>query len=171
MTFSVPRTFKIVFVLAGSSVIASMTPGLAYSQETTRPAVTENAIGISPDEANWIPCPAGSPKGCEIAVLFGDMANGSSHILYRIPAGSAPFPKFWHSSSEHGVMIQGKLTGKGDNGEDFGFDKGTYWYIPAGLIHGGVRCSDEESCIWYEFFDKPWDSNVVAEGVGEAENK
>lgn len=107
-----------------------------------------------------------APQGCEIAVLYGDLEEGNVHILYRAPAGSAPFPKFWHSSAEHGVMIQGELTGIGKDGESYSSGPGTYWYIPAGMIHGGVRCSDEGPCMWYEYFDEPWDSNVVEDGLG-----
>ena len=164
-----PFIARILSGFAGFSVIALMTVGLAHSQESDRPTVTESTIGISPDQADWMPCPEGSPEGCEIAVLFGDMENGRSHILYRIPPGSDPFSMFWHSSSEHGVMIQGVLTGNGDDNEEFSMDEGMYWYIPAGSIHGGVRCGGEETCIWYEFFEEPWDSNVVAEVVGDGE--
>ena len=158
-----------LFVVTGFSVVAPLTVSLAHSQETDRPAVTENAIAISPDQADWKPCPEGSPEGCEIAVLFGNMDNGSSHILYRIPPGSDPFPMFWHSSSEHGVMLQGMLIGGGDNGEEFTMSERMYWYIPAGMVHGGVRCGGKETCIWYEFFEKPWDSNIVAETIGDGE--
>ena len=167
-----PTTSFIAEILAGISgfsVIALLTASLAYSQESDRPIVTESAIGISPDQADWVPCPKGSPEGCEIAVLFGDMESGSSHILYRIPPGSPPFSMFWHTSSEHGVMIQGSLTGSGDDGEEFTMSEGMYWFIPAGLIHGGVRCSGDQTCIWYEYFEDPWDSNVVAKAIGDGE--
>ena len=166
-----PLITRTLSVVAGSSVVALLTLGLAHSQETDRPTVRENAVALSPDQADWKPCPEGSPEGCEIAVLFGDMEKGSSHILYRIPPGSDPFPTFWHSSSEHGVMLQGMLIGGGDNGEEFTMGERMYWYIPAGLVHGGVRCGGNETCIWYEFFENPWDSNVVADDVenGEAE--
>jgi hypothetical protein len=150
-------------------VIASF--HLAFSQEQTRPQVTENAVVIFPDNAKWIPCAEGSPKDCEIAVLYGDLAKGNSHILYRVPAGSAYFPKVWHSTSEHGTLIQGKLIGIGKDGKEFTVVPGTYWYIPAGMIHGGIRCSDEGPCMWYESFDKPWDWNVVKEGPTGTEKK
>ena len=67
-------------------------------------------------------------------------------------------------------MLQGMLIGGGDNGQEFTMGERMYWYIPAGMVHGGVRCGGEETCIWYEFFEKPWDSNVVAaDGVGDGE--
>lgn len=162
-------TAKIFSGFGAFSAIALMTVSLAHAQESDRPAVNDSAIGISPDQADWMPCPEGSPQGCEIAVLFGDMENGSSHILYRIPPGSAPFSMFWHSSSEHGVMIRGSLIGSGDDGEEFTMSEGMYWFIPAGLIHGGVRCGGTQTCIWYEFFEEPWDSNVIAEADGDGE--
>jgi hypothetical protein len=152
-------------------VILIVSFNLAFSQEKTRPQVTENAVAVLPDQAKWMPCAEGSPKGCEITVLYGDLAKGNSHILYRVPAGSTHFPKVWHSTSEHGVMIQGKLTGIGEDGKEYSIGPGTYWYLPAGMIHGGARCSDEGPCIWYESFDKPWDWNLVKEGVAGTEKK
>jgi len=103
-----------------------------------------------------------------MAVLYGDLASENPHILYRAPAGSAPFPTFWHTGSEHGVMIQGELVGIGADGNEYSIGPGTYWYLPAGMVHGGVRCGEGEPCMWYESFDKPWDSNVVEAAPAEA---
>lgn len=171
MRTKVARSFSaplgVLSVLAGAALIVPMSPGLVYSQEPVRPAVIEKAVAVAPAQAEWMPCPEGSPKDCEMAVLYGDLAGENSHILYRTPAGSTPFPEFWHSGSEHGVMIQGELIGIGEDGHEYSIGPGTYWYIPPGLIHGGVRCSEEGPCMWYESFNKPWDSNVVEDaGTG-----
>lgn len=122
-SFSAP--LGVLPVLAGAALIVPMSPGLVYSQEQVRPAVTENAVALAPAQAEWMPCPEGSPKGCEIAVLYGDLTSENSHILYRAPAGSTLFPKFWHSGSEHGIMIQGELIGIGENGHEYSIGPGT----------------------------------------------
>lgn len=140
-------------ILSGSSRL--------YCQEEVQLAAMETAVAILPDQADWKPCPDGSPKGCEIALLHGSLKSDNPHVLYRAPAGSAPFPMFWHSASEHGVMIRGEFIGVGEDGNEYRVGQGTYWYIPAGRIHGGVRCGDQGPCVWYESFDGPWDSNLV----------
>ncbi len=136
---------------------------LARSEDKPRPEITESPRLTSPDTAQWVSCGGeeqGIPKGCEFAVVNGDLTKPSAHVLIRIPA-SARFPKLWHSTPEHGVMIQGKVIGKDQDGKEFVVMPGAYWYFPAGFVHGGAACSDDGPCLFYEAYDKPFDITIV----------
>ena len=136
-------------------------PGFAKDEQ--RPEVTESSRLTSPETAQWVSCGGeeqGVPKGCEFAVVNGDPSKGPAHVLIRVPA-SARFPKLWHSTPEHGVMIQGKFIAVGEDGQEFAVMPGTYWYFPAGFIHGGAACSSEGPCLFYEAYDKPFDVTIV----------
>lgn len=150
-------------VLVTLAMIAFSYSNLALTEEKPRPQITENAFLLLAGAVQWTPCGGedqGVPKGCEFAVLYGDTVNGSSHVLLRVPA-SARFPKVWHTASEHGVMIRGTLNVRGDDGKEIAITPGTFWYFPGGLTHGGARCGDAESCLFYESYDKPFDVNFV----------
>ena len=144
-------------------MVCTLYANLGFSQEKIRPEVTESPRFMSPDTAQWLSCGGeeqGIPRGCEYAVVNGDPAKGPAHVLVRVPA-SARFPKLWHSTSEHGLLIQGKFVGRGEDGKEFAVMPGTYWYFPAGFIHGGATCAEDSPCLFYEAYDKPFDITIV----------
>lgn len=157
---------KSVMATGLCSTLAVLAAGLftaALAQDKPRPEPTETALLYTPGTVKWDSCGGeerGIPKGCEYALLHDVSSRGMSSVLVRVPA-SARFPRLWHSTSEHGVIIQGKFLVPGDGGTEFPIPAGAYWYIPAGMIHGGSRCSDEGPCVFYEIYESPFDLTVV----------
>jgi quercetin dioxygenase-like cupin family protein len=157
---------KSVMATSLSSTLAMLSAAVlnaAFAQDKPRPQPAENALLLTAATVTWNACGAedqGIPKGCEYALLHDDSRSGVSSVLVRVPA-SARFPRLWHSTAEHGVMIQGRFVGLDEAGKEFSVPAGAYWYIPAGAIHGGVRCSDEGPCLFFEAYESAFDLNVV----------
>src|SRR3712207_2955530 len=91
-----------LLVVVLSCVAASSTPAVA--QEST----AEQAISRThkDPQLKWNPCPPIFPKGCEVTVLRGDPANGSSDVFLRTPANYR-LPPHWHTSPEHMILVAG----------------------------------------------------------------
>jgi hypothetical protein len=88
------------------------------------------------------------------------LKNGPSEVFIRLQPGSW-VPLIWHSVTERGVLLQGKMVRTDDQGKDVTSTAGAYWYLPAGTIHGGSRCSTEGPCLIYETYDGAFDLTVV----------
>jgi len=90
--------------------------------------------------------------GCEVAVIRGSLAEGPADVFLRIAPGTE-LPQFQHSVSERGLMLEGTFARTGPDGVERHIRPGTYWYLPAETVHGGVRCIGSEPCVIYEFYD------------------
>lgn len=151
-------------------LVASVIPDLVSAQEKTRPQTTEQPVlsNVNDKTLQWRPCVNTAIKGCEMSVIRGVLEKGPSEVFLRRQPGSS-IPNVWHSAVERGLLLQGKLIGTDDQGKEFTVTPGSYWYYPAGAIHGGVRCSDEGPCLMYEMYDNTIDFNIVS--VTGAEKK
>jgi quercetin dioxygenase-like cupin family protein len=114
------------------------------------------------DSLHWRPCINSSLKGCEIYVIRGVLEKGPSEVFIRFSPG-ALIPRFRHSVAERGLLLEGKLIGTNERGSQSTVLPGTYWYIPAGMIHGGLRCDAERPCLIYEAYDGTFDVDILAE--------
>ena len=56
----------------------------------------------------WGGCPDFMPKGCEIAVLHGDLAKDNADVFFKVPA-NAVVPRHWHTSAERMVLVAGEV--------------------------------------------------------------
>src|SRR5262249_52993774 len=133
----------------------------AKADDKVRPQPSEPPVfsSINSPTLRWRSCVNPALKACEVAVIRGVLEQGPSEVYVRLQAGT-PIPSLWHSVSERGMMLKGSLRGTDGQGKPFSVEPGDYWYFPAGMIHGGVRCSDEGSCVLYEIYDGTIDFNI-----------
>jgi len=145
-----------------SAAVLGFTAKVSVAQEKTRPFVTDQpAFSHMTDEnLRWRPCVNSALKGCEAAVIRGDPTTGPAEVFVRVQAGNV-VPEIWHSTLERGLLLQGKFVGSDPQGKEFVVTPGAYWYMPAGVTHGGVRCSNEGPCLMYERYETVFDINLV----------
>ena len=156
-----PRTLQILAAL----IVASVTPvvsTLSLAEDGVRPSASEPAMfsHVADKSLQWHPCANPALKGCEVATIRGDPKTGPAEVFVRVQAG-ATVPQIWHSTLERGVLLQGNFAGVDAQGKEFVVMPGFYWYMPAGVVHGGVRCSDEQPCLMYERYESTFDLNLA----------
>ncbi len=135
-------------VLASLFVIM---PADAHADSVGEEVVRATALA---DNLIWKSCGIVGPEydGCEIAVIRGSLTEGPADVFLRIAPGTE-LPLFQHSVSERGLMLEGTFARTGPDGVERHTGPGTYWYLPAGTVHGGARCVGPEPCVIYEFYD------------------
>jgi hypothetical protein len=133
-------TVTTLIIVASAAVTE---PILAQSTRTTDASLLQVSAAIH-DSLQWRPCVDTSLRGCEIYVIRGELEKGPSEVFIRFAPG-AVVPRFRHSVNERGLLLEGTLFGKSDTGRQTTIAPGTYWYIPAGTIHGGLRCGAAQS--------------------------
>ena len=147
------------FVRAATLVLAvsacSFGIGMAYAND--KPRVAENAAHVDSRASAWRAC-EGLP-GCQFLPLRGNAAKEPSEAIFRLAAG-VRFPKHWHTSPEHILVIEGRLNMNLENGDHYSVGPRAFLYNPGGMIHWG-NCGEEEDCVYYVYDDKPYDIHVV----------
>jgi len=86
-------------------------------------------------------------------------AEGPSEIFVRAPK-SYVFPRHWHTSAEHLVMVTGRLDSDIEGSGHVSIGPGGYLYLPGTTPHS-ARCGDDAPCLFYIGLDKPLDVNLV----------
>ena len=133
-----------VAAFAGASALAQTTP-------------TEPLPMFTPSDAKlkWGACPAGLPKGCQLAVLNGDPAKPGADIFLKLPPKSK-IAAHKHTSSERIVVMQGDISVTYDGHTPKKVRSGTYLYGPAEVVHEAA-CVSTQPCVLFIAFDKPVD--------------
>ena len=92
----------------------------------------------------------------KFADAFGDRAS-AAHGRFGLIAGNWATPSHVHSAAYHGVVIRGVVT-NGFNGEANPpkMGPGSYWYVPANVVHV-TACVSKESCLTYVQSDGKFD--------------
>jgi quercetin dioxygenase-like cupin family protein len=155
------RTVSTVCALIVTALAAVTDPILAQSSRVDDPARLQVSAAIH-DSLQWRPCINTNLRGCEVYVIRGVLESGPSEVFIRFAPG-ATVPRFRHSVNERGLLLEGKLLGTNEQGNQTIITSGTYWYIPTGMIHGGLRCSDERPCLIYESYDGTFDVDIVTQ--------
>ena len=125
-------------VVAGAALVAAF--GTAHAEGTGA-----HGLMISLDEVEWQPIREGSVV--DVAVLFGDPADGANVRLIRFPAGFTA-PVHAHTGDYHGVVLTG--TWKHwfeETGEERELPPGSYVFQPGGEMHGDA-CIGSEDCVF-----------------------
>jgi quercetin dioxygenase-like cupin family protein len=87
---------------------------------------------------------------------YGDRNAGAHGTFGIIPAKMAS-PPHTHSSSYHGVVIQGQVTdGFNHEPNPAMLGPGSYWYVPANVVHI-TACVSSEPCLFYTHSDGKFD--------------
>lgn len=149
------KTPTLVLGVVPLSIAAASAIGPSYAEN--KPKVVEPARFIDPQQAAWQPC-EGLP-GCEFVPLRGDATKEASEALFRLAAG-VRFPKHWHTSPEHILVVQGELNMSLANGERYSIGPRMFLYNPSGMIHWG-NCGAKEACVYYVYDDQPYDVHLV----------
>jgi quercetin dioxygenase-like cupin family protein len=122
-----------------------------------KPRVVERPVYVDSQAAVWRAC-EGLP-GCEFLPLRGDAGREASEAIFRLSAGIG-FPKHWHTSPEHILVMQGRLEMNLENGDRYSIGPHVFLYNPGGMIHWG-RCAEGEACVYYVYDDKPYDIHLL----------
>ena len=96
---------------------------------------------------------AGMPQ---ISSVIGVPENQASSIVMKM--GKGAFPMHSHSANYQLVVIKGVMKHWGPDGSQKSAPKmgpGSFWYQPAGEVHGDA-CESKE-CVWFITFDGPRD--------------
>lgn len=127
------------------------------------PAQRDPALTVSAADADlkWEPCPGFFPKGCELALLHGDLDEQDSDVFLRVPAGYA-IPRHWHPAAERIVVVAGELQVANDGRKPADLKPGHFAYVPPKLNHRAV-CGKAGPCVLFLSLDGP----VEAEEPGE----
>jgi hypothetical protein len=155
----VNTSLRIALVVVGMLYVAAGTPS-ALAQEST--AEQPSSRAYDDPQLKWNPCPAIFPKGCEVAVLQGDPANGRSDVFLRTPA-NYKLPPHWHTSPEHMILVAGELHVTYEGQKATVMRAGTYAYGPAKTRHE-ANCANRGPCVLFISFESPIDA-VLAEGA------
>jgi quercetin dioxygenase-like cupin family protein len=126
-------------------------------------APSEKPVAIASGDAQlkWGPCPPLFPKGCEIAVLHGDLAKPNADVFLKVPANYV-IPPHLHSSAERMVLVSGELHIEYTGYSPSVLKPGTYAYGPPKAPHK-ASCTDSEPCVLFIAFESPVDAHL-AEG-------
>ncbi len=102
----------------------------------------------------------GNADGPQVAILSGTPADGPVAVLLKLKRGEVPL--HWHSADYHAVIIQGTAEhwAQGERERAKSLGPGSYWFQPAGEIHGDSCVSDE--CLIFVHFMGKMDTHVVS---------
>ncbi len=105
----------------------------------------------------WSPLEVkGLPPGAEIALLRGDLGKAGSESILRLPAGYR-VPHHTHTSDELYVWIKGAFTLVSHDGKKSQYDGPAYISFPGNAPPHALICGDEEPCILYLKYSRPFD--------------
>lgn len=130
------------------TMILLMFAAVAGCASTSSPPTIESMSIVPFEAAKFVPVSARLPDGPQLAVLWGDPAQGPSAMLMKIKKG--PGPLHTHTSDYHLVILQGvmKHWGAGeteDQAKPLG--PGSYWFQPGKQVHGDSCLTDE--CLFH----------------------
>lgn len=87
---------------------------------------------------------------------YGDRAS-TAHGRFAIIQGKKATPSHIHSAAYHGVVIKGLVTNGFDGDKNPPkMGPGSYWYVPANVVHV-TACVSEEPCMTYVHSDDKFD--------------
>jgi hypothetical protein len=126
-------------------------------------AVEKKEMVVTPfQDAKFAPVDPTQPDGPEMAVLWGDPAQGPSAMLLKFKKSSNPF--HIHTSDYHLVVVQGTMK-HWEEGEQEAAAKplgpGSYWFQPGNEAHAG-SCLTKE-CIMFVKWEGKRDSRLAEE--------
>jgi quercetin dioxygenase-like cupin family protein len=128
---------------------------LIASGQSSRADTPLAATAIDP-KLQWGPCPDFMPKGCGIAVLYGDPSKSNADVFFKIPAKTEA-PQHWHTSAERMVLVSGQLKVSYDGQPTVTLRPGMYAYGPPRHAHSAVCVSDDD-CVLFIAFESPVDA-------------
>lgn len=129
-------------------------PGLLMAAGGAGLQAAEPMVVVPIEEARFEPVDPGQPEGPQIAVLWGDPAEGPSAILLKIGKGEGPL--HYHSSDYHLALLQGEMKhwAEGAHAEEAAVLRpGSYWFQPGGQAHAG-SCLTEECVMFVNWSDR-----------------
>jgi anti-sigma factor ChrR (cupin superfamily) len=110
-------------------------------------------------QLKWGSCPPIFPKGCEIAVLHGDLAKPNADVFLKVPANYT-IPSHWHNSAERMVLVSGEFYIEYTGHSPSVLKPGTYAYGPIKAPHK-ASCTDSGPCVLFIAFESPVDAHLT----------
>ena len=137
-----------------SKLLLSLTAmGLLWSQAGPNTAVITNL-----SDAKWTREPGDAP-GTEGVMLREDPKTGATDLLARYPSGHV-FRPHWHNSNERIVLLEGRLSLKDGDKEQF-LDAGGVAILPAKEVQR-MSCVSKTRCTFYAHWDGKLDFHPAA---------
>lgn len=144
-------SFKPYLWFAQGVLALSMLVGLqAHAQSDTMKVVPFGTLQFSKKE----------PGNPQIAPVRGNPEKEGSSIVMKMGRGA--FPLHTHTSDYQLMVIKGTMKHWGTNqtqAQAVKMPPGSYWYQPAGEVHGDACESDE--CVWFITFKGPRDFSLA----------
>ncbi len=109
------------------------------------------------DKLVWEPLEVeGLAPGAEIAVVRGDLGKDHSESFLRLPPGYV-VRSHTHTSDELYVWLSGEFTLIAHDGTETKFRGPAYISYPGNAPPHALICGDEEACIFYLRYSRPFD--------------
>jgi mannose-6-phosphate isomerase-like protein (cupin superfamily) len=122
------------------------------------PSQKPHALAFGDAQLKWGPCPPLFPKGCEIAVLHGDLTKPNADVFLKVPANYT-IPSHWHSSAERMILVSGELRIEYTGHNPSVLKPGTYAYGPTKAPHK-ASCTNSGPCVLFIAFEAPVDAHL-----------
>lgn len=129
------------WVMHAALAVAMLMGMHVHAQTTTMKVVPFETLKFSKKE----------PGNPQIAPVNGNPEKEASSIIMKMGRGA--FPLHTHTSDYQLVVIKGTMKHWGANqtqAQAVKMPPGSYWYQPAGEVHGD-SCESEE-CVWFITF-------------------
>jgi quercetin dioxygenase-like cupin family protein len=109
------------------------------------------------DKIVWGPLEVeGLAPGAEIATIRGDLGKDHSESIVRLPPGYV-LRSHTHTSDELYLWISGSFTLIAHDGTETMVRGPAYISYPGNAPPHGIRCGNEEPCLFYLRYSRPFD--------------
>jgi quercetin dioxygenase-like cupin family protein len=111
-------------------------------------------------DTKFVPLDPAKPQGSQLAVLWGDPANGPSAMLVKFKKGVGPL--HYHTSDYHLTVLQGTMKHwtEGEREEDAKvLGPGSYWFQPGNQPHADACLTNE--CVTFVYWTDARDWKLV----------
>jgi hypothetical protein len=120
--------------------------GLVTSHPLT--AAEDRMIVVRPEDAKFVPVDPSQPNGTQVAVLWGDPAQGPSSMLMKMKKTDGRL--HYHTSTYDLVLLEGQMKHWGEREKETevkALGPGSYWHQPGREVHADSCLTDE--CLMF----------------------
>ena len=146
-----------LFLLLGLLLPASVVMANGKGSNLSPLAFGADQTIIDIDKLVWEPLKVdGLASGAEIAVVRGDLDKDHSESFLRLPPGYV-VRSHTHTSDELYVWLSGEFTLIAHDGTETDFRGPAYISFPGNAPPHGLVCGDQEPCVLYLRYSRPFD--------------
>ncbi len=95
-------------------------------------------------------------EAIQMADAYGTLSETAHGTFGKFPARFDSGPHT-HTGAYHGIVLKGLMANPFEDQQDAPrMPAGSYWYVPAGMVHS-TACLSDEPCEFFFFADGPFD--------------